>query len=867
MKKLYLVDISSFIFRAYYAVRPLSTSKGLPTNAIYGFVTMILQLLKEEKAENLVFCFDSKGPTFRKVLDPEYKANRGPMPDELALQIPYFTKITEYLGIPFVQKDGFEADDLIGTYVKWGEALQFENIIVSGDKDFAQLISETTTMYDTMKRKRYDPEGVIEKWGVPSSQFRDYLAIIGDSSDNIKGVKGIGPKGAQKLLAEFKTLESIYENLDKIKSKTTVTKLEDCKDQVFLAQKLVTIKPDVEFEGLDEKFIQLKTPHYEKLTELFKELEFESLLSRLPKGGTAAIGKSEAAKNQSIDTKQVSATANQTPQKPVQYDLKKLKNLDEFKELLSKGFQKTDQTSQEVFVFKNNNQWVYEFQNSFISIEGIEPQSLVDWNENIHWVGFDIKNTFSSVDVENFNFIFPKNFDDIMLMAYMLKPSSIKFDGLLKTYLGTSWDPIDSIEKKLTDLKKLYVLLRERMHENDLKIYNEIEKPLVPILFQMERRGIGLNTKELETYSSELEEELKNLEAVIFDLAGESFNILSPKQLGHILFEKLGLVGTKKTKTGYSTNSDVLEKLKPLHPIAEPLLLYREYSKLKSTYVDALPKLLNAKTNRIHTSFNQALTATGRLSSQNPNLQNIPIRTEKGKRVRRAFEAKEGSLLLCIDYSQIELRILAHITGDKGLVEAFKNDLDIHAATASSVFGVKLENVTPEQRRMAKAVNFGLAYGQGVYGLSETLGIPRPEAKEIIDNYFRQFPLIQNYMSETIEVAKEKGYVETFLGRRRHLPELNASNGMVRKFGERAAINAPIQGAASDLVKKAMIDVEDNFPEVRLLLQVHDELIFEVKEENIDTLVGPLKQLMEKVLVLKVPLKVNATVSKCWSGE
>lgn len=856
MKKLYLVDVSAMFFRAYYAIRPLHTESGLPTNALYGFLSMTIKLLKQEKPDYMVFCFDRKEPSFRLDMYPEYKANRSEMPEDLVPQIPYIRKLTDLLGICAVDRKGYEADDVIGSFAKFGEKEKLDVIIVSGDKDFAQLISPTIKMFDPMKAITYDPQGVIEKWGIRPDQMIDYLSIVGDSSDNIPGVKGIGPKGAQKLLAEYETLENIYENIDNIKAKGTHNKLIESKENAFLSKELVKIVTDLDF-GLTVEDLKLKTIDKEKLNETLTELEFGSFAKKLTGEGEAS--KSSNVKSQFTKEK-VAATSHQVKRKKIEvnFDLKPLK----VSEVDLEKLNKTIKPYSEIWMTKNERGiCIGQDDKAYMVDASSEDIGKVLDGKKLQWKGFDVKSLWRELKLNDPGDV---AWDD-MLAAYVLKPGNISdFGKVYSEYVSNSLPELASPDQVLQSQLELEPHLRQSLEQlNGYSVFENIELPLVPVLYHMEKEGIGLDNDLLAKQSRDLEVDIKALEEGIHKEAGEAFNIASPKQLGQILFEKMGIPPAKKTKTGYSTNSDVLSKLMGEYPICGHVLEYRELAKLKSTYVDAFPELINPDTGRIHSHFKQAVAATGRLSSTHPNLQNIPIRTERGRRVRKAFVARPDHSLLSVDYSQIELRVLAEITGDSSLQTAFAEGLDIHAATASEIFQVAHEQVTPDQRRMAKAVNFGIAYGQGVFGLSETLNISRGEASEIIESYFNKFKKVRDYMMDTIALAKEQGYVETLTGRRRYIEELSSSNGNIRKFGERAAINAPIQGTASDIVKLAMIKLYEEVS-VPMLLQVHDELLFSCPNDELEEQSLEIRKLMEESSLVKVPLLVNIAWGSNW---
>lgn len=855
MKKLYLVDVSSMYFRAYYAIRPLSNSQGMPTNALYGFLSMVVKLLKKEKPDYLGFCFDNKEPSFRKELYSEYKANRTEMPEDLVPQVPYVRKISEALGIPVFNQIGFEADDLIGALTQYGREQNLEVIIVSGDKDFGQLIQPYVSMYDTMKEIRYDVDGVQEKWGIPPEQFIDYLALVGDSSDNIPGVKGIGPKGAQKLLAQYKTLEEIYENVDEVGPKGTQKKLKESKEMAFLSKELVTIATDIDLvKDLDE--LKMKEVHREELKQLLEELDFKSFEKNLLGSDDGGSKSKEAERSRSSNEPSLEEKSGAT---------------DQFKSSIQ--FEEIEATYNvlEKEIKENDSIWcVWSERGLYLASEAAKKVYIVSGKpedigqvlekKKIKWLGYDLKKIWKDFGVSS-----PIGEWDLMLASYVLKAGAAEsFEDLYQKYAGGKVPEIPTATQWFQCHIELRRRVEERLKEKDNKsILQSLELPLASILFQMEKSGILVDLKELSSQSELLKTDIAKLEEKIQEIAGEKFNVASTKQLSAILFDKMGIPPIKKIKTGYSTDNDVLEKLSEEHEIAKLVIEFRELSKLKSTYVDALPLLVNPKTERIHTTFSQAHTATGRLSSHDPNLQNIPIRTERGNRVRRAFVAQEGFELVSVDYSQIELRILAHITGDEGLCEAFRKGHDIHAATASQIFAVPLEEVSSDQRRSAKAVNFGIAYGQGPFGLAENLKISRKEASEIISQYFARFSRVKDYMIEVIETGKKQGYVETIFGRRRYLEELNSKNGRIRKFGERAAINAPVQGAASDIVKKAMIEVQKaKVP--GLLLQVHDELLFEINSSEVEQQTQKICDIMENVVELEVPLKVNSARGKNW---
>ncbi len=845
MKKLYLVDVSSMFFRAFYAVRPLNTSKGLPTNAVYGFLSMIVKLLKDIKPDYLAFCFDRPEPSFRKEIYDLYKANRSEMPEELVPQVPYIKKLTEVLGIPIFEKPRFEADDLIGTLTHYGQTKNMHVVIVSGDKDFSQLINDKVTMYDTMKDIEFTIEKVIEKWGVHPKHFIDYLAMTGDSSDNIPGVRGIGPKGAQKLIEEYGTLENLYEHIEDIKNPNLQKKLIESKDMAFLSKKLVTIDTAMDIP-LSEDLLKLKKANREELTKLLDELEFQSFKKNL-----LGAESSEEVKSNVAEEEAVTIDRNEDALEVLKMDLAEFKKWLKDKKAI----------------------WCVDFQREYIFADGKEIchyqgsdedlAEFLDSKNDIEWLGYDLKSCWRQMKLKKAH----RAQWDSYLAAYIAHAGPVESFASIVTQYAKETLP------ELPDSRAIYrahLLLHKELTQflkntSMLGILQTIELPTIDLLAAMETKGVLIDVDFFRKESLTLTEDIRTVEQKIYKEAGETFNVASPKQLGFVLFEKMGLPKGKKTKTGYSTNTDILEKLEDSYPICKMIIEFRELSKLKSTYVDALPALVNSETHRVHTQYNQALTATGRLSSVHPNLQNIPIRTERGMRVRQGFIAAPGFVFVSADYSQIELRILAHISKDEGLRDAFLHDVDIHSKAASEIFSVPLDKVDDDLRRKAKAVNFGIAYGQGVYGLSETLKIPRGEAKEIIDLYFQRFSGVKKYMTEIVEFVEKNGYVESLLGRRRYLPEIRSKNNNIKAFAERAAINAPIQGMSSDLVKLAMIEIGQEFRD-EMVLQVHDELIFEIKEDQgLPAKMAKIKSLMENCMTLDVPLKVNISQGKSWA--
>ena len=918
MKKLYLVDVSSMFFRAFYAIRQLSNPSGMPVNALYGFLSMTVKLMREIRPDYMAFCFDRKEASFRVAIDPNYKAHRADMPEDMVPQVPYMRTLSEALGIPCFEAPTYEADDVIGTLTKFGREHKLEVVIVSGDKDFAQLIAPGISMYDTMKDVRYDEAGAIEKWGVEPRKMIDYLSIVGDASDNIPGVAGIGPKGAIKLLTDYDSLEEIYADLDnkdtKVTSASIKKKLVESKEQAFLSKRLVTIACDVKLDvTIDD--LKLKPIVRDDLAALLAELDFKTFARTLlgvsstdaktdgePARASTAVGANNDAAttdpaSSGVSIKSVASdhhvegsmshvlnpagTENSTirgaagaantfvrkapPHVPmVEMALPEVGEITE-KRMDTSELAKWLKPGQETWALRTDRASYLAQKSksgytiSEIASEGTELGQMLS-EKKLLYKGFDIKDFGKRTLLTR-----PEVAWDQMLAAYVIRAGAVESPlPLFSLYNGEALPELASPTQLLTAHLNLESHLRHKLKAvGGEKVLFEIEQPLVPILLAMETAGIKIDFKALKTQSEGLGKDISRLEKEIHEEAGGPFNIGSPKQMGQVLFEKLKMPPGKKTKTGYSTDTDVLEKLSAEYPITAKILQWRELSKLRSTYVDALPLIADQDTCRVHTTFNQALTATGRLSSTAPNLQNIPIRSERGSQIRKTFIAEENHELITADYSQLELRLLAHITSDPGLVRAFENDLDIHAATASEIFETKLADVTSDMRRKAKAVNFGLAYGQSAFGLAETLRIPRAEATEIINRYFARFPGVRAFMTDTIEEAQKKGYVETIFGRRRYLDELFSKSPMVRKFGERAAINAPIQGTASDLVKLAMIKV--GMPkDSRMLLQVHDELVLETERDSVASVEAHVAKAMESAAKLNVPLKVNTGSGLNW---
>ena len=854
MKNLILVDGNNLLFRSYYATAYngnfMKNSKGFPTNGLFGFTNMINKILEEEKPTHIIVAFD-KGKTFRHEKYKDYKAGRIEMPDELKLQFPVAKELLTKMGITYYEIENYEADDIIGTFAKFCEEdPEYTGTIISSDKDLLQLITKTVNI-KLLKSKdyiRYTEESFKSDWGIDPINIIDLKALMGDSSDNIKGVKGIGEKGALKLLHEYKTLDGIYENIDNIKG-ATKEKLIDGKEDAYESYELATIYKEVPME-INIEDLEYKTPNIEELNKMYEELEFYSFLKK---------------------TKQVIQE---------EVNVKIIKNINEinineksavYLEILGTNYHKSEILGMAIY---NKNETIYIPKEILIQQPSfLTTQELITYDEKKLYVVLKENN----IEVNYILF-------DTMLAAYLLEYNLKDDIAYLSNQLGynipfyettfgkhAEIKPEEDIIAKNAVLKAKFIYETEEELTNKLKnkemydLFKNIEMPLGIVLGDMEFDGINVDKKTLEEMGKEIGEKVEVLTKEIYDLAGEEFNISSPQQLGDILFEKLLLPHGKKGKTGYSTAVDVLNKLKGKHPIIEKILEYRSLTKLYTTYIEGLIKEISSD-NKIHTIYNQALTRTGRLSSQEPNLQNIPARDEYGKLIRKAFIPSENSVIMSGDYSQIELRILSSIASVESLINAFNNDLDIHSKTASDIFKKDINEITPQERRVAKAVNFGIIYGISSYGLSENLNIPTYEAKEFIENYLNTYPGIKNYMDETIKQAHIDGYVKTLFNRIRIIPELQNKNYMIRQAGERMALNTPIQGTSADIIKKAMVEVHRKLKEKNLkskmILQIHDELVIDTKKEELQEIKTILKDTMENTYKLNVPLKVDINIGE-----
>lgn len=904
-----LVDGSYFLFRAFHALPPLMTSAGLHTNAVRGAINAIQKLIKRVQPTHMAVIFDTPEPTFRHVLSPEYKGNRPSMPDELAEQIPYLHALIQALGIPLFKLAGAEADDIIGTLTKRAVAEGMQVLISTGDKDMAQLVCEQVTLEDSFKEKTMDIAGVIEKFGVRPEQIVDYLTLMGDAVDGISGVAGVGGKTAAKLLNQYDNLENIIANASNIKGKIGEN-IANSLEQIKLDHQLATIICDLPLE-LDWHDLKLSAPNVNELQRLYTELEFRNDLKSLNHPNNPDNPKYQDNPTQSKTAPNITVHENATTEK--QQTSAKYHTIfkkDEFNDIINKIAKAeyitidTETTALDYLkaelvgislTFDGQDCYyiplAHDYPNAPQQLNRNDIlQQLKPYLENkdIKKIGHHLKydqHIFKRYDIDLNGCYF-----DTMLASYVLNSVATRhnMDDVARLYLGYITTSFEDIAGKGVKQKtfnqididiasryacedvdvtyRLYQVLSAKLAESPelLNVLLQVEIPTSNILMQMEERGILLNDGFLGDLSDEFSKHIQQLEQQAHDIAGEVFNIGSPKQVGEILFEKLQLKGGKKTATGqYSTSESILEKID--HPIIEPILNYRSLTKLKSTYTDGLKERMQSS-KRVHTNYHQAVTATGRLSSSDPNLQNIPIRDEIGRQIRQAFIAPEGHVLLAADYSQIELRLMAHFSQDEALVDAFNQGQDIHRRTASEVLNIPLDEVTSDQRRQAKAVNFGLLYGMSEFGLIRQLGFTREESQNYIKQYFQRYPAIYDYMQRTRQLASEQGFVETILGRRLYTPDIHAQNMMVRKSAERAAINAPLQGSAADIIKLAMIAVEQqlNPAHARLLLQVHDELVFEVKQEYADEVAQQIKQLMENVYQLNVPLEVEVGQGENW---
>lgn len=894
-----LVDGSSYLFRAYHAMPEMSNSKREPTGTIYGVINMMRRLLKDYNPEYLAVVFDAKGKTFRNDMYKEYKANRPPMPDDLRDQIEPIHNIIKAMGLPLVCVSGVEADDVIGTLSEQATALGIDTIISTGDKDMAQLVNKHVSLVNTMTDVHMGIEGVKEKFGVPPERIIDYLALIGDTADNIPGVPKVGPKTAVKWLDLYDSLDGIMKNAEEIKGKVGEN-LRDFMSELPLSRDLVTIKCDVELEG-DPETLKRIDPDNAALSELFGHFEFKTWLAEAQSGGSVSSNTSKT-NNAVVVAKEIEANYETIfTEKDLDKWLKKLKAADCFSfdlETTSLNYMQAEIVGLSFSIKEGEAAYVPVGHNyldapkqldRLVVLEKFKP--LLE-DEKLCKLGQNLKYDMNVLG--NYDIHMQGIQHDTMLASYVLD-STLRhgMDDMAVRHLsystihyedvagkGAKQITFDQVEVETAapyaaedaDITlRLHNTLWPQLEETKSleKVYKDIELPLLPVLSRMERNGVLLDVKMLAKQSEQITKRLAELEQDIYKLAGQEFNIGSPKQLQVVLFEKLELPIISKTPKGQpSTAESVLVELAHNYPLPKFILEYRSLSKLKSTYTDKLPLQVAESTGRVHTSYQQAVAATGRLSSTDPNLQNIPVRTEEGRRIRQAFIAAPGYKMIAADYSQIELRIMAHLSGDKGLLDAFSKGLDVHSATAAEVFGVSVGEVTKDQRRSAKAINFGLIYGMSAFGLAKQLDITRPEAQDYVNLYFQRYPGVRDYMEQTKEKAKEDGFVETVFGRRLYLHEINAKNGMRRQYAERTAINAPMQGTAADIIKYAMINLDKEIQtgkfDMRMIMQVHDELIFEIKENQVDEAIELIREKMENAANLAVPLLVDVGIGINW---
>ncbi|MEJ2059834.1 MAG: DNA polymerase I [Gammaproteobacteria bacterium] len=893
-KPLVLVDGSSYLYRAFHALPPLTTREGQPTNAVLGVANMLRRLLKDYDPEQMAVVFDAKGKTFRDELYSEYKANRPPMPDELKQQIEPLHEVVEALGLPMLIVEGVEADDVIGTLATAAAQAGREVVISSGDKDLAQLVTEHVTLVNTMNDTTMDADGVLDKFKVPPERIIDYLALVGDSSDNIPGVPKVGPKTAAKWLQEYGSLDEVVAHADEIKGKVGEY-LRESLDQLALSRKLATIHCNVDLDvGIDD--LHLREPDRAWLHELFTRLEFKSWLAELEAGGDATEAGPDAAEKPAADYRAVLTQAD--------FDawLKRLEKAGLFAfdtETTSLDYSQAEVVGVSFAVDPGEAVYVplaHDYPGAPAQLDRdatlaqLKPLLEDPGKAKLgHHLKYD-RNVLNNHGIELRGIR-----HDSMLESYVLNASANRhdLDTLCEKYLqhqNIHYEDVAGKGAKQITFNQVAVddatpyaaedadmtLQLHRLFWPQLeaepgqrRVYEEIEIPLIEVLSRMECRGVLVDTDSLFRQSHELAERMAELEQQAHEAAGEAFNLGSPKQLQAILFDKLGITPLRKTPKGQpSTAEDVLQELALTHDLPRLILDYRAMTKLKSTYTDRLPEQVNPRTGRVHTSYHQAVASTGRLSSSDPNLQNIPVRTEEGRRIRQAFVAPKGHKVLAADYSQIELRIMAHLSADPGLLRAFAEGQDIHRATAAEVFGAAPDEVSGEQRRAAKAINFGLIYGMSAFGLARQLGIGRNEAQEYVDRYFARYPGVKAYMDQTRERAREQGYVETVFGRRLYLPDIRARNQQVRAQAERVAINAPMQGTAADIIKRAMLRVDGwiqgEQPPVAMTMQVHDELVFEVREDAIDMARGRISDLMSGAADLDVQLVVDVGVGDNW---
>ena len=881
-KHLYILDASSYVFRAYHAIGLLTNSKGFPTNAIFGFINMFNKFIMETKPEYFVAVFDSGGKSFRNEIYDDYKANRGEAPEDISLQFP---KIIEYLklrGICVMSQENFEADDIIGSLSKKFQAKN-KITIISGDKDFTQLINKKTIMLDTMKNRVTDDKEVLSKYGLKPEQMIDYFSLVGDSIDNIPGVRGIGPKTAQSLIDKFKTLDNLYKNIKKIDKERIKNLLEENKELAYISKELVTINTNLEITDDFNQF-KISSSNNQELNDFFKELEFDSMID------------DDFKKSDLRDTK-YSIINNKKDFIRLKKSLSRIK---EFSlDLETTSINALDAEIVGIAISYNSDEGFYIPLSHETDIDQLDLNYVLEnlkeilESSKIKKIGQNLK--YEILVFKNYSINLGGIYFDTMVASHFLDSSlqSYSLDNLSRRFLDhkmLSYKDITKIEKKEIPFKqvpvdvamnyacedsdityKLYCIFKDKLLDKDLLAqFHKNEMPFVSVLANLESNGVFIDSKKLNDISAKFEKKINKIEKTIYKSIGYEFNINSTLQLRDILFDKLKLKPFKKTKKGeFSTDSESLQSIEDQHSIVKEILAYRFYSKLKSTYLDSLPELINVNSNRVHTSYNQTGTSTGRLSSSNPNLQNIPIKTDEGKQIRESFSSpKDDSVIISADYSQIELRLLAHFSGDPTMLKSYKNNEDIHLNTASEIFEVPINKITSQQRSLAKTINFGIIYGIGPKRLSLQIDSDIKTAKEYIEKYFSRYSRVKNYFEDTISYTRENGYIETILNRKRYLKDINSKNFILRSANERAAINTPIQGSAADVIKLAMININQdkelkNY--AKLVIQVHDELVFECKKDKVDYVSKKVKNYMENSIKIKVPLKVDINKGQSWS--
>jgi len=881
-KHLYILDASSYVFRAYHAIGLLTNSKGFPTNAIFGFINMFNKFIMETKPEYFVAVFDSGGKSFRNEIYDDYKANRGEAPEDISLQFP---KIIEYLklrGICVMSQENFEADDIIGSLSKKYQAKN-KITIISGDKDFTQLINKKTIMLDTMKNRVTDEKEVLSKYGLKPEQMIDYFSLVGDSIDNIPGVRGIGPKTALSLIDKFKTLDNLYKNIKKIDKERIKNLLEENKELAYISKELVTINTNLEITDDFNQF-KISSSNNQELNDFFKELEFDSMID-------------DDFKKSDLRDAKYSIINNKKDFIRLKKSLSRIK---EFSlDLETTSINALDAEIVGIAISYNSDEGFYIPLSHETDIDQLDLNYVLEnlkeilESSKIKKIGQNLK--YEILVFKNYSINLGGIYFDTMVASHFLDSSlqSYSLDNLSRRFLDhkmLSYKDITKIEKKEIPFKqvpvdvamnyacedsdityKLYCIFKDKLLDKDLLVqFHKNEMPFVSVLANLESNGVFIDSKKLNDISAKFEKKINKIEKAIYKSIGYEFNINSTLQLRDILFDKLKLKPFKKTKKGeFSTDSESLQSIEDQHSIVKEILAYRFYSKLKSTYLDSLPELINVNSNRVHTSYNQTGTSTGRLSSSNPNLQNIPIKTDEGKQIRESFSSpKDDSVIISADYSQIELRLLAHFSSDPTMLKSYKNNEDIHLNTASEIFEVPINKITSQQRSLAKTINFGIIYGIGPKRLSLQIDSDIKTAKEYIEKYFSRYSRVKNYFEDTISYTRENGYIETILNRKRYLKDINSKNFILRSANERAAINTPIQGSAADVIKLAMININQdkelkNY--AKLVIQVHDELVFECKKDKVDYVSKKVKNYMENSIKIKVPLKVDINKGQSWS--